>query len=117
MGDRHSGGETGQRAAERARGVALDDDQVRTAGEQSTNRCRNALDVGVRVLVAGAVEPRRRKVGKLIVGGIEPGVLSGQDQRREYPALGQGPGNRVELDRIGSGADDQPHVRGLQPTP
>ncbi|MEO8547615.1 MAG: hypothetical protein ABI422_04535 [Sphingomicrobium sp.] len=76
MGDRHSRCEAGQRAAERARGVALDDNQVGSAGEQGANRRGDALDVGMRVLVAGAAQPRRRIGVKLIVGGVEPRMLS-----------------------------------------
>ena len=56
MRNRHAGGETAQRRAQRARCVALDDQQIGGGHEQVANRCGDLAHVEVRVLFAG--EPK-----------------------------------------------------------
>ena len=73
--------------------------------------------MGVRILFPGAAEADRPIAGEAVVGGIERGMLAGQDQRRPEAALGEGMRDRGELDGFRPGADDQPYVRGVQPSP
>jgi hypothetical protein len=75
---------------------------------------RDRLDVPMRVGRARALEPRRRTIAKAEIGGIEVGVLPGDDQRRAAIEGGEGAGDRRELDRFGPRADDQPDIRGTQ---
>ena len=63
------------------------------------------------------MEPRRVAVRKTIIGGIEFGVLSGDDQRGSQVIGGKGTRKRRELDRFGPRADDQPDIRGPQISP
>jgi hypothetical protein len=51
------------------------------------------------------------------VGRIERGMLAGQDQCRREAGFGQRVGDGLELDGFGPGPDDQPDVRGTQPSP
>jgi hypothetical protein len=44
-------------------------------------------------------------------------VLAGKDQCRRQAARGERMGDGGKLDGLGSRADDQPDVRGLQPSP
>jgi len=63
------------------------------------------------------MEPRRHIGAEAMIGGIKVGMLSGQDQSRPRIASRESSGDRGKLDRFGPGADDQPNVRGLQPSP
>lgn len=73
--------------------------------------------VRVRVRSTGAIEVDRWIVAKAVLGRIEAGVLAGKDERRRQAALGERVGDGSELDGFGSGADDQPYVRGIQLSP
>jgi hypothetical protein len=52
-----------------------------------------------------------------MVGRIKRGMLPGEDPRGREAALGERVGDGGEFDRFRPGADDQPYVRGLQPSP
>ncbi len=54
MGDRDAGGETAQRRAERARCVALHNQQIGGRNEQVADRGGNFAHMEVRVFFAGA---------------------------------------------------------------
>ena len=85
--------------------------------ELRQQRLGDALDMGMRVLGTGAVEPRRRIAAEAVIGGIEVGMLSGQDQGRPRFASRQCSGDGGKLDCLGPRADDQPNVCGLQASP
>jgi hypothetical protein len=67
--------------------------------------------MGVRVVLAAAIQPRRRMVIQSVVSGIELRVLAGEDQRRREPAPGERIGNGGELYRFGAGANDENDAR------
>ena len=73
--------------------------------------------MGMRVFLARAAEDDPGKVAEAEVGRIESGVLAGQDEARNEAARREGAGNRLELDGFGPGPDDQPDIRGTQPSP
>ena len=72
------GDEARQGAAERARRVTLDDEQIGPSAKLRLDCRRDGLDMRMRVLRAGAVEPRHWIAAKIEVGRIEV-VLAGQD--------------------------------------
>lgn len=116
---RHRDGrnEAGEGASERARRITLDDEQVGPASaELRRYRGNNGLDVRMRILCAGAAEPRRGIGGEIEFGRIEI-VLASQDQRWANAALGKRSGHWGKLNCFGSGADDQFHVRRVQRSP
>lgn len=117
MRDRHASGERGERRAHRARGVALDDDQVGRSGKPRQQRRRHRADVAVRILLAGAFEPFGRIAIQPEVRGIERRVLARDDQPWRQPAFGEGLRERRQLDCFRPGADDQPDVDAIQPSP
>ena len=117
MGERNRGRERGAGTAERARRVALDDQQVGRGREQRSKRGFDPGDMRVGVLLAGAIEMQRGIYVQPMVARIEPSMLAGEDQRGRQPALGERMCEGGELDGFGPGADDQPDVRGLQPSP
>ena len=63
------------------------------------------------------MEPRRVAVGKTKIGGIEVGMLAGDDQRGSQIKGGEGTRKRGELYGFGPRADDQPDIRGPQVSP
>jgi hypothetical protein len=52
-----------------------------------------------------------------VVGEVEVDMLAGQDQARADIASGERPGDGGELDRFGSGADDEPDICRKQTSP
>ena len=115
--DRDGGDEPRQSAAEGARRIALDDQQVGTPAKLRLDRRGDALDVRMRVFRrrgsgAASLDKRRGRIRR--DRGL---MLPGQDQRRAHAARRQRSGDRGKFDRFGPGADDQPHVRGLQLSP
>jgi hypothetical protein len=111
------GCERGQRPAERARSVALDDQQVRRVGQPRAQRRGDLADMAVRVLLAGAAETLGGKVREPELRDLEPGVLAGEQQARRDPAIRQGSRDGRQFDCFGPGADDQPDVGETQPSP
>jgi hypothetical protein len=71
----------------------------------------------VGILLAGAIERQPGIFAEAELVGIEPSVLAGVNERRCDPARGERMGNWGKLDRFGPGADDQPHIREIQPSP
>jgi hypothetical protein len=117
MRDRDRGDTSGQRSAECARSVALDDQQVWRLVQLRQDRRGDALDVLVRVGSPRAVQPGRRVRAQPMVGGVEIDVLAGQDQAGPHVASRKRSGDGGKLDRFGSGADDEPDIRGSQTSP
>jgi hypothetical protein len=66
---------------------------------------------------SGAVQPLRRKAGKTMLSQVESGMLARQDQRRLEASRGERISDGSQFDRFGPGADDQPDVVGVQPSP
>ena len=52
-----------------------------------------------------------------VIGEVKPGMLAGDDQRRDKPARCQRVRQGSEFDGFWSGADDQPDVGSTQPSP
>jgi hypothetical protein len=117
MGDRHSSGERGQRRAHRARRVALNHKEVGRSRETRQESGRHGLDMPVRILLAGTFQRLRQIAAEPEVSGIEDRVLARKDQPRRQPALGESMGERRQLDGFRSGADDQPDIYSIQPSP
>jgi hypothetical protein len=115
--DWHDGSEGGQRTAKRARRVALDDKQVGRLAQLRQDGRGDAPDVRVRVRGSRTVKPRRRISTEAVVGGVEVGMLAGENQARPNVARRQRPGDGCELDRFGARADDEPDICRLQTSP
>ncbi len=117
VGERDRGCQRAARAAERARRIALDDQQVGRLREQRSKRGFDFAHVRVGILLAGTAELERGINVQAMVARIERSMLPGEDERGRQPALGERAGDGGEFDRFRPGADDQPYVRGLQPSP
>ena len=117
MRDRDPGDEGSQRAAKRARRVALNDDEVRRLTQKRQKGAGHRLDMDVRVLVARAIQfdPGEGLQPELV--RRQRGMLPGEDQRRDQAVRRKGIGDGFELDGFGPGADDQPDVGETQPSP
>ena len=115
--DGYCRGESRQRPAKRARRVALDDEQVGGLAQLRQDRRGHGLDVRMRVLRPRAIQSRRRISAEAMVGGVEVGVLAGQDQSRLHIASRERSGDGGKLDRFGPGADDEPDIRRKQTSP
>jgi hypothetical protein len=105
MGDGDGGGEGGQRPAERARGVALDDQQAGSLGKQGRDQLGHlaGMNMGVAASPAGELNPL--VVRQIMFGGIER-MLTGQDEARRQAVAGQRGRDRRQLDGFGAGSDD-----------
>ena len=71
----------------------------------------------MRVFFTGALEIDRNVGVEAVVGEVEPGMLAGDDQRRNERARRQRVSQGSEFDGFWSGADDQPDVGRTQPSP
>jgi hypothetical protein len=94
MSDRNVRGKTGERRAECARRVALDDKQVRVGGKERKERGGDLANVVVRILFARAIEPKVAEWMKPKLMRVEPGVLAGEDKGRS---------NAPRSQRVGKG--------------
>ena len=117
MRDGNSGERAGERGPERARSVALHDEEVGRRAQLRKHGGSNHPHMAVRVLFAGAAELHRRI-------GVEPGfgeterkVLSGEHERRRQAAIAERMGDRRQFDGFRPGPDDQPYVGEMQPSP
>ena len=117
MRDRDASGKTAQCRAERARRVALDDQQMRSRYEQVANGRRDLADVDVRILLSGKPEIDQREPAQAEIRRLQRFMLSGDDQARPKPARGERVGDRREFDGFGPGADHQPDVGDTQTSP
>jgi len=60
----------------------------------------------VRILLSRTIQPERRKAIESEIGRLKLRMLTGKDQRRRYSARFECFGNRGELDRFGTSADN-----------
>ena len=117
MGDRNRRRFSGKRAAERARGVALDHQQLRPIrAKQVGDRPAHHGRMGVRVLLAGAAEAHGAPAAKAVIRRLELRVLAREDQRRRDAEPPKRLHDGSELDGFGAGADDDSNATG-QPSP
>jgi len=72
--------------------------------------------MGVRVVQPGAGQAQRRMAAQPGVGRVEPRVLARKDQQRRDPPVIERANDGGELDRFGTGADDDNDRTG-QPSP
>lgn len=70
----------------------------------------------VRIVLARAGKAHRRITRKTVIGRIELRMLAGEDEDRRQSAAAERLGDRLELDRLGTRADDQNDATG-QPSP
>jgi hypothetical protein len=70
----------------------------------------------VRISLSRTIQPEGRKASESIVGGIKLRMLSGEDRRRRNSRRVERLGNRGELDRFGTSADNDYYTVG-QPSP
>jgi hypothetical protein len=70
----------------------------------------------VRIGLARAAEAQSRKAAQTEILGEEP-LLTGEDQECSQPAPLERMGDRRQLYGFGPGADDQPDLCGMQPSP
>jgi hypothetical protein len=117
MRNGNSGNEARERPAERARGVTLHHQQVRSRPKLREKRRCNAAHMSVRVLLAWAMEVHGGVPAKPKLVRPQLWVLAGEDERRRQAAGGQRVGNGSHLDRFGPGADHQPDIGRTQPSP
>jgi hypothetical protein len=71
----------------------------------------------VRILLTGTAEERRRKQVEAELAGLQRAMLPAEHERRNDPTRRERGGDGLELDRFRPGANDQPYVRGKQPSP
>ena len=108
MTDRHFGPFGADRAAERGRGVALDDQQFgAVAAKLEQGRGRDLANVAVGILSPGAAQADDREVGEAMLGGVERGMLAAQDDARLEAAVSEGMGDWRQFDGFGPGPYDQ----------
>jgi hypothetical protein len=80
-------------------------------------RARYQRDMAVRVGLAGDLKSFRGILDETKIGGIEIGMLAGEEQARGDAARLQRVRDRGHFDCFGPGADDQPDVGETQPSP
>ncbi len=73
--------------------------------------------MGVWVRFAGATKAIRLVSPKPVLGRIERGMLTRNNQARLQTVRSQRASDRRKFDRFGPGADDESNVRGKQPSP
>ena len=117
MSDQRPGREAGEGGSQRARRIALDDEDGGSGRQPRKERGGDCADVAVRVLLSGAVQPFGGERREAEISRVQLRVLAREDQRAVKPALGQCMGQRGQLDRFGPGPDDQANVYAIQPSP
>jgi len=70
-----------------------------------------------RIGLAGAAERRGRKAVQVMIGELEPGMLTGDEQVRWFAESGEGMGNRTELDGFGTRSNNERNTRLAQLPP
>ncbi|GAA3895281.1 hypothetical protein GCM10022276_12950 [Sphingomonas limnosediminicola] len=107
---RHADAESGERAAQRTRRVALYDKQVGPNPEQRQQGRCDLADMGVGVVFAGHVETHGIEPAETKLGRVKAWVLSGKHERRPAAAGGYRMCYRCHLDCFRSGTDHQPDI-------
>jgi hypothetical protein len=116
MRDRHAGHCGTERAAQRARRVSLDEDELRRI-ERRHDAPRDEADVHVRICNAGAAKVHQRKVGKAVLVGIEMRMLARQDDEWAKPPLRESSCYGSKLDCLRTRSDDERYAMIVQPSP
>jgi hypothetical protein len=106
----------GARRSKSARCVALNDDKVGPAGEQRCHLRRNRVNVRARIRLPRTFK-RKALVAVQTMRAQVQLVLARENQARKISVLGQRMCKRREFDGFRSGADDQPYVGRMQPSP
>jgi hypothetical protein len=117
MRNGHARQETGQGSSERARAVALDDQQVGLFSQQPSHFRGNPADVIVRVCLSGAVQAHRREGFKVQIAEWEVRMPTGEHERRAAAKRRQPMCYRGQLDDFRAGADHQPDIGDTQYSP
>ena len=115
MRDRNPRLSSTKRSAKRAGRIALDDDQPRTS-DYGRNAPRNQAYVPVRVGEAAAAKLHDREPGQAEIRRPKR-MLAGQDDERSGAPVREGLCKRSELDRLGTGPDDERHLIVVQSPP
>ena len=105
-----------QRAAQGARGVALNDDKRRPVGKQRCDGAGYLAGMGLWVGTARTVQAGMPIALKAMLIGTKR-MLAGKDQARLEPAAAQGSGDRCKLDCFWASSDDNVDTRTGQPSP
>jgi hypothetical protein len=117
VSDRHSGSEPRKRCAERARRVALHNEEIGPKVKRPHERRSDRADVAVGIFFTGTSQSIALQTPEPEGFRIELRVLAGQNEAGREAAFNEGNGNGSEFDSFRSGADDQPNVRVSQPSP
>ena len=107
----------GKSRPERARGIALNDEKVWWISQQGQHRSGNGPHVRMRIRLASAVQLHATEFYQSEILWIEVRVLTRKDQCRPEPPLCERSRNRRQFDRFRPGADHQPYVGKVQPSP
>ena len=108
---------SGKGRPKRARGIALNDEKIWWISQQGQHRSGNGAHVRVRIRVASAVQLQATEIYQSEILWIEVRVLTRKDQRRPEPPLCERSRNRRQFDGFRPGADHQPYVGKVQPSP
>jgi hypothetical protein len=112
-----SGVEARARRADGARRIALNDQEVGQWTQQRHKRGFDQASVGIGVRFPRAAETDGAIALQSMLMWIERRMLAGQDQARAQAARAKRVGDGGKLDRFGPGADNQPYVCDMQPSP
>ena len=110
-------GEPGERCAERARRIPLDDEQIRWLAQQRREGSGYLANVRVRISPARTAKVQAGERGQPEIFRIEVWMLAGENQRGDDAARFHRMGEGRQFDRFGPGADHQPYVGKVQPSP
>ena len=88
VSDRHPDRKRGECGTQRARRVALDDEQIRCGAQARKQRRGHCANVSVRIFVAGTIQCLEREAIEIEFPGRET-VLAGEDQRRRKASRGE----------------------------
>jgi hypothetical protein len=96
----------------------MDDHQLRTgAVPTAIERPRDILGMGEGIAPPATGEPGRGQAAKAMIGKVEPRVLTGGIEMERDSDAKQLEHDRRELDRFGSGSDDETNMYRLQRSP
>jgi hypothetical protein len=103
MGDRDADLARRERPAQRARCIALDDEQVGRIERQQPFQCRpDQIRMDDRVGLTRTAKRRGGEAIQTMVAKFETRMLTGDEQNWRLAESGEGLGNRTELDGLGT---------------
>ena len=106
-----------QGSAERARRIALDDEQCRPVKQVVGEPSRHCAGIGARIVLPAAAQANGVELGEAMFAEVEIGMLASKDQAGRDSSAGKRLGKGSKLDRFGTGANDQPYVGKTQSSP